>query len=149
MKITFNLFLISLFISSAVFAQKSKLEIVNAWARPATQGANSALYFTIVNKGENPDTLIGAESKAADIVEIHETYKKDNDRMGMRPVKFVAVNTKSSAEFKPGGLHIMMLDMQRDFKMGNRLEAILQFKKAGKIKVEAEIKDSPGMKMMH
>lgn len=149
MKITLNIFLILLLAASATHAQKSKIEIKDAWARPAGQGANSALYFTIENKGPNADTLIAVESKAADIVEIHETYKKDNDRMGMRPVKFVAVNSKSKTEFKPGGLHVMMLDMQKDFKMGDKLEAVLLFKKSGKIKVEAVIKDSPGMKMMH
>ena len=128
--------------------QNSKLKIQNAWVRPAAKGANSALYFVLQNNGSKPDTLIGAESKLADIVEVHESYKRDNDRMGMRPAGKLAINPKSEFEFKPGGFHVMLLDLQKDFKVGDSFDAVLLLKYAGKIKVKAEVRDIPMMKEM-
>ncbi|GEM_PF-977228 len=129
-------------------AQYSKLKIKNAWVRPAAKGANSAFYFVLQNNGSKPDTLIGAESKLAEIVEVHESYKRDNDRMGMRPAGKLVINPKSELEFKPGGFHVMLLDLQKDFKIGDSFEAGLQFKYAGKIKVIAEVRDTPVTKVI-
>ncbi len=135
-------------INMIIFAQQpktqnSKLKIQNAWVRPAARGANSALYFVLQNNGSKPDTLIGAESKLADIVEVHESYKRDNDRMGMREVKLVAIAANSKVELKPGGFHVMLLGVMKDLKIGDSFEAVLQFKYAGKIKVIAEVRDTP------
>lgn len=134
--------LLLLIFSELVFSQ-TKIEIKNAWVRPAAKGANSALFFTIVNNGTSADTLTAAESKLADIVAVHETFKKDNDKMGMREVKFVHVPAKSKIEFKPGGLHVMLIDAQKDFRIGDQLNAVLKFKHAGKIKVKAVVQDMP------
>lgn len=128
--------------------QNSKLKIKNVWVRPAAKSANSALYFVLQNNGSKPDTLIGAESKLADIVEVHESYKRDNDRMGMRPAGKLAINPKSELEFKPGGFHVMLLDLQKDLKIGDSFDAVLLLKYAGKIKVKAEVRDMPMTKEM-
>jgi copper(I)-binding protein len=124
-------------------AQNSKLKIQNAWARPAVKNANSALYFVVENNGSKTDTLLGAQSKVAEEVEIHESFKKDNDRMGMRPAGKLAINPKSEFEFKPGGFHVMLLGVLKDLKIGDKIEAVLLFKYAGKIKVKANVRDMP------
>ena len=125
--------------------KNSSITIDNEWARPAAEHANSALYFIIKNKGNIADTLIAAESKIADIVQIHESFKRDNDRMGMREVEFVAVPPKSKVEFKAGGYHVMLIDTQKDLTIGSTFEAALQFKHAGKIKIKATVKNSSDM----
>lgn len=126
--------------------QNSKLKIQNAWVRPAAKGANSALYFTLKNNGSKTDTLIGVESKIAEIVEVHESYKKDNDRMGMREVGKLAIKPKSELEFKPGGFHVMLLGALKDLKIGDQIEVVLLLKYVGKIKIKAEVRDMPIMK---
>lgn len=125
--------------------QKSKIQIHNPWVRVAAQGANTALFFVVENAGGKPDTLISAESKIADIVEVHETYSKGNDMMGMREVKFVEVPPKSKVEFKPRSLHVMLIDVVKDLKTGDKVEAVLVFKHAGKIKVNAVVQEMPMM----
>ena len=126
--------------------QNSKTKIKSAWIRPAVKYANSALYFIIESTTTKADTLLGAESKAAEEVEVHESFKKDNDRMGMRPAGKLAIGPKSKFEFKPGGFHVMFLSVTKDLKIGDSLEVILRFKYAGKIKVKAEVRDTPMMK---
>ena len=126
--------------------QNSKLKIQNAWARPAAKNANSALYFIIKNNSNKTDTLLGVESKIAEIVEVHESFKRDNDKIGMRLAGKLVITTKSEFEFKPGGFHIMLLGVMKDLKIGDSFEVVLQFKYARKIKVKAEVRDIPMLK---
>ena len=123
--------------------QNSKLKIQNAWVRPAAKGANSALYFVIVNNSTKTDTLLGAQSNVAEETEVHESFKKDNDRMGMRPAGKISIKPKSEFEFKPGGFHVMLLGVLKDLKFGDKIEAVLLLKYAGKLKLKAEIRDMP------
>ncbi|MCX6169640.1 MAG: copper chaperone PCu(A)C [Ignavibacteriales bacterium] len=131
--------------SQPITNHKSLITIKDVWARPGAKNANSALYFTVQNNGSKADTILGAKSKYAEIVEVHETFKRDNDRMGMRQVKFVAVPANSKLEFKPGGFHVMLINLYKDVKTGSSLEATLNFKYAGKIKVKAVVRDMPGV----
>ncbi len=128
--------------------QNSVVQIQKAWARPAVKYANSALYFVIVNNSSKTDTLLDAESKIAEEVEVHESFKKDNDKMGMRPAGKLAINPKSEFEFKPGGFHVMLLGVTKDLKIGDKIEVLLLFKNKGKIKIKAEVRDMPITKEM-
>ena len=123
--------------------QDSKITIQNAWARPAAKNANSAFYFILFNNSTKADTLLGAETKVAEEAEIHESFKKDNDRMGMRPAGKLAIKPKSKFEFKPGGFHVMLLGVLKDLKIGDKIEAVLLFKYSGRIRIKAEVSDTP------
>lgn len=124
-------------------SQISIIQIQKAWARPAVKYANSALYFVIENNSTKTDTLLGAESKIAEEVEVHESFKKDNNKMGMRPAGKIAIKPKSEFEFKPGGFHVMLLGVTKDLKIGDKIEIVLLFKNKGKIKIKAEVRDMP------
>ena len=88
--------------------------------------------------------MLAAESKAADIVQVHETFKRDNDRMGMRELPYVVVPPNSNVAFKPGGMHVMLIDTQQDLKIGSSIEATIKFKYSGKIKIRARVQDISG-----
>jgi copper(I)-binding protein len=135
-----NLFL-TLFVFCGIINAQSKIEIKDVWARPAAKHANSAMYFRINNNGDIPDTLISAKSKSADLTQVHETYKRENNQMGMRELKFIAIPQKSVVELRPGGFHIMLLDMKKDYKIGDLIKAAVKFKNVGTIKVNAIVKD--------
>jgi len=135
-----NLFLIVIIISGLINAQ-SKIEIKDIWARPAAKHANSAMYFRIYNNGDIPDTLIKAKSKSADLTQVHETFKRESNQIGMRELKFIAIPPKSVVELKPGGFHIMLLDMKKDCKNGDLIKATVQFKNAGTIIINAVVKE--------
>lgn len=118
--------------------QHSNIEINDSWLRPGAVGMNTAMYFEIINKGEKADTLYMAKSNLANIVELHETYKKD-DMMGMRKTDYVVIKAKSSFKFQPGGNHVMLIDLKRKLKIGDKGEVTLFFKKEGKVKVKAVV----------
>ena len=85
------------------------------------------------------DALIAAASDAAGAVEIHESYQ-DMGMMMMRPVDRIEIPAGRKVEMKPGGYHIMLLNLKRDLKAGEVVNVTLQFDKAGKIPVQAVIK---------
>ena len=133
-------------LSSNLFSQQSEkhrsfITINDVWARPGVKNANSAIYLVIQNSSSIADTILGAKSKHAEIVEIHESFKRDNDRMGMRQVKFVKAAAKSKLEFKPGGFHIMLIGLLKDYSIGNSFDVTINFKHAGKIKVKALVRE--------
>jgi copper(I)-binding protein len=115
------------------------IEIKNAWMRPGAQGMNTALYLDIKNNGSTEDTLYDAKSSLAKIVEVHETYSR-GDMMGMRKTKGIAIKPNSLFQLKPGGHHIMLIDLNKKLENGSNAEVLLYFKKAGKIPVKALIK---------
>ncbi len=119
--------------------QPNTVEVKNAWIRPGAKGMNTAAYFEIVNKGNQADTLFNVKSSLSKIVELHETYKV-GDAMGMRKTPFVVVPAKTSFYFKPGGNHVMLIDLKKKLLLGKYGDVNLYFKRAGKIKVTAEVR---------
>jgi len=130
----FLLAVISLF-----FIQPDTVEIENAWIRNASTGMTTALFFDIINNGGKADTLSKVECSAAEIVQIHETFE-DGDMMGMREVETVIIEAHSTFSFKPMHHHVMLIKLKKDLKEGDKVDVVLQFNKAGKIKLQADVK---------
>ena len=126
--------------SGAVFAQsKGDIEIEKPWARATPPGAAvGGGYFVIRNKGAAADRLVEASSTAGARVEIHE-MAMEKDVMRMRQVKGVDVPAKASVEFKPGGFHLMFIDLKAPFKQGEKVPLTLRFEKAGDVKAELAV----------
>lgn len=151
MKKIFFLIAIIVLLSTDLFSQpitnrQSLITIQDAWIRPAAANANSAIFFEILNKSGIADTLLSAQSNLAEIVELHETYKKENDMMGMREVHKVVIPANGIVKFKPLGLHAMLIGVLKDIRLGEHHEVALVFKSAGAIKVKAVVRDMPKMK---
>ncbi len=122
-----------------IFLQgEARITVKDSWMRPAAESLNTAFYCTVVNNGDQPDTLYKAASGVSDDVQIHETYSR-GDMMGMRPVKNLVVAPHDSLMFKPGGYHVMIMNLKRDVTAGQKAEVSLFFRSAGKITVNAEV----------
>lgn len=113
-----------------------ELKITNQWFRPAVKGMNTAFYFTIENNTNQTDTLYSVNSDIAGMVQIHETFEI-NDMKGMRAVENVVVKSHSKTYFKPGGLHVMVMNLNNDYKENSSAEFELYFKKKGIVKIKA------------
>jgi copper(I)-binding protein len=160
-----SLFLLAIGLSAcaAPAASSKTLSIEDAWARAVTlsvetpageataamdtmqnsmqnmSDVNSAVYLTIVNNTAQADRLTGAATDAAAAVEIHETTM-ENDVMSMHPVDGIDIAAGESVSLAPGGLHIMLIGLQRNLIAGEKLDLTLTFEKAGQVSVEAEIR---------
>ena len=95
-------------------------------------------YLVIRNKGVAADRLVGVSSPASARVEIHE-MAMEKDVMRMREVKGVDVPAKKSVELKPGGYHLMLIELKAPLKPGDKVPLTLRFEKAGEVKTELAV----------
>jgi len=94
--------------------------------------------MTIRNKAQTPDRLVGASSAAAARIELH-VHIKDGEVMKMRQVSAYDVPAKGTFELKPGGAHLMFLQITRPFKEGDKIPGKLKFEKAGEVSAEFQV----------
>ena len=95
--------------------------------------------MVIRNKSEDRDRLLGASSPLARKVETHVTLK-DGNMMRMREVPGYEVPGRGRVELKPSGAHLMLLDIKRPFKQGEKIPLTLRFERSGEIKVELAVR---------
>ncbi len=120
------------------------------WARamPVLQpeggpGTNSALYLNIRNDGRGEDRLLGGSTPAATAVEVHESYL-EGEVMRMRRVDALALPPSSTTELKPGGLHIMLIDLVHPLMEGDSLALTLRFETSGSLELSVPVRGSGG-----
>jgi len=127
------------FSAFAADVQTKSLDIRQPFARATPAGAKSgAVFMTIENKGREADRLLSASSPAAGIVEIHE-MKMANGMMQMREVTGLEIKPGATVELKPGGYHVMLMDLKAPLKQGESVPVTLKFEKAGAVEVKASI----------
>jgi copper(I)-binding protein len=126
--------------SAAGDVKVGSLEISAPWARATPKGAAvGGGYLKITNTGTTPDRLIGGSTSIAARLEVHE-MSMSGSTMKMRQVTGgVEIKPGQSVELKPGGLHIMFVNLKQQLQQGQHFTATLQFEKAGKVDVDFSI----------
>jgi copper(I)-binding protein len=116
------------------------LQIFAPWARATPKGAAvGGGYLKITNTGTTPDRLIGGSTSIAARLEVHE-MSMSGGTMKMRQLSDgVEIKPGQSVELKPGGLHIMFVNLKQQLQQGQHFTATLQFEKAGKVDVDFSI----------
>jgi copper(I)-binding protein len=124
-------------VSFPVFGQ---VEIQDPWIRATAPGQRTAAgYMTIRNNSAQPERLVAGSSDAAAKVQTHVSVK-DGDIMRMREVKGYDIPAKGSFELKPSGSHLMLVDIKRPLKEGEKVPLLLKFEKAGDVRVDFEVR---------
>ncbi len=127
-------------LASSQIASAVEIEISNAFARASAGAArNGAIYLTIKNRGQDDDMLASVSTDVSKRAELHGHSMKDNI-MRMSKIKDgILVSAGSTAQLKPGGFHLMLLELKSPLKKGNQIAVTLTFKKAGKIEINVPI----------
>ncbi len=113
------------------------LHLAHPWSRATPNGAAvGGGYLSITNNGSTPDRLIGGSTPVAKEFELHR-MSNENGVMKMRPVEGgLEIKPGETVTLKPSGYHIMLVDLAKPLKQGDRVPATLDFAKAGKVQVE-------------
>jgi len=102
-------------------------------------------YLKIINSGP-ADRLISIKSDRSPAVEVHE-MKMNGAVMEMRELDGdLAIPANSTVELKPGGYHLMFMNVTQPFKEGEMVKATLVFEKAGSVDVEFAVGPVAGEK---
>ncbi|MCI0519926.1 MAG: copper chaperone PCu(A)C [Chloroflexi bacterium] len=119
------------------------IEIEDPWVRaaPYMNGQNnSAAYLVIRNSGKQPDTLLGVEAAVSQVVELHTSQTKNGITM-MSAVENMEVPARGKTELKPGGLHIMLIQLTQDLNPGDTVHLTLIFETSGRVEVAAPVRE--------
>ncbi len=117
----------------------AQITVSDAWTRATAPGAKIAAgYMTIRNAAPSADRLVAASSPAAQKVEPHVTVK-DGDIYRMREVKGYDIPAGGSFELKPGGAHLMLVNVRAPLKEGDKVPLTLRFERAGEVRTELHV----------
>ncbi len=109
------------------------------WARATPAGAKvGGGYLTLRNAGAQPDRLVSFSSAASGRGELHEMTMAEGV-MKMREIAGIEIPAGGTVELKPGGLHLMFVDLKGRIAEGAPVKARLVFEKAGSVDVEFRV----------
>lgn len=117
-----------------VVSKDGTIKITAPWTRATPAGAKVAGGFlSITNTGAAPDRLTGGTMAMAGKFEVHEMSMNDGV-MKMRALdNGLEIKPGETIELKPGGYHLMFIDLKAAVKEGDKLEGTLVFERAGTI----------------
>jgi hypothetical protein len=113
------------------------IEISAPWTRATPKGSEVAgAYMTITNKGTTTDRLVAGSSPVAAKFELH-TMTMEQGVMKMRPMQGgIEIKPGATVEFKPQGMHVMLVGLKGPLQQGQEVKATLEFEHAGKVEIE-------------
>jgi copper(I)-binding protein len=125
--------------ATAQSSGRDSLRIEHPYALPTPPGARTGgAYLTIDNRGSEPDRLLRVATPAAGVAEIHSMTMEGNV-MRMRAVAAVEIPAHATTALKPGGYHVMLMDLKQPLVAGETIPLSLTFAKAGRIDVTAHV----------
>jgi len=138
-----SLLLVALLAAGAAQAQVS---VKDAWVR-ATVPQQKATGAFMQLQSATPARLVGVSTPLTPVAEVHEMAMVDNV-MKMRQVPGIEVPPGKTVELKPGGYHVMLMDLKQQVKAGETVPLTLIFEGAdGKrqnVQVQAPVRSLAG-----
>lgn len=126
------------------------ITVRDAWTRATPPNAMAGGGFLIItNNGASDDKLVAASAPVTERTELHEMAVIDGV-MKMREMEGgIPVPAGATVELKPGGLHVMFMDIKQPLKEGETLPITLTFEKAGTVTVDMPIAKIGAKEMNH
>ena len=109
--------------SAAAGAQPVPLKVEQAWVRPAVPGQQGTGGYMKLTARE-AQRVVGVSSPLAGVAEIHQ-MKMEGDVMKMSPAGMLELPAGRTVELKPGGLHLMLMDLKRPLAAGSTVPLTL------------------------
>ena len=124
----------ALLAASTLMAADISLE--NVRARDTKPGTNNSAIFMNIKNASNADVkLVGVHSSVCKSTEIH-THKMENGMMAMVQVEDAVIPKNGETKLAPGGLHIMLMDLNRPIKDGDKVDLERKFSNGEVIKLD-------------
>lgn len=119
-----------------------QVEVSEAWVRGAVPQQRATGAFMRLRAGA-PLRLVGASSPVAGRAEVHE-MRMEGDLMRMRQIDSLPIPAGETVQLRPGGYHIMLLELKRQPGAGERIPLRLEFEDAERrrfgVEVQAQVR---------
>ncbi|RCW63111.1 copper chaperone PCu(A)C [Pseudorhodoferax soli] len=109
----------------AAGAAQAQVTVQDAWVRATVPQQKGTGAFMQLRSAKDV-RLVSASSPSAPIVEVHEMALQDNV-MRMRHVPGLELPAGKTVELKPGGYHVMLMDLPAQVKAGDTVPLTLVF----------------------
>ena len=155
--------------TDATTEMSAPIEIAGAWARTSPAMATmGAAYMTIMSMDDDRLVAASVDSSIAERAEVHEVVMADGSDMSMdqsgmdmdpdmgmdhssmdmssgemvmREVEGIDIVGGEMLMLKPGGYHVMLIDLVAPLEIGQTFDVTLTFEKAGDVVVPVEVRD--------
>jgi hypothetical protein len=120
-------------------ALAQNVEVKDAWARATVQGQKaSGAFMTLTAKTDT--TLVGVASSVAGVAQVHE-MKMDGNTMQMRALPDgLRLSAGKAVALKPGGFHLMLMDLKVPLQKDTAIPVTLRFKDAKGVESTLDLK---------
>jgi copper(I)-binding protein len=138
------------FSAGALAASADNVTVHEPYVRLAPPNAPATGAFMVIkNNGDKDVKVLKADNPASKVTELH-THLNEGGVMKMRPVAAIDIKAKSEAVLQPGGLHVMLINMNAPLKEGDSVPITLTFDDGSSKKVDAKVVRpvAAGMPMM-
>ena len=135
-----SLLLACLMVSAGALAAAADMVTVDEpYVRLAPPNAPATAAFMVLkNAGDKDVKVLKADNPASKATELH-THLNENGVMKMRPVAAIDIKSKGEAVLKPGGLHVMLINLNAPMKEGDIVPITLTFDDGSSKKIDARV----------
>ena len=116
----------------------AELSVRDAWARATPPGTSVAAVYLTIEGGSRADTLRAASTSIAMMTQIHAVTEADG-MARMREADGVPIPARGRVVLAPGGLHVMLMGLERPLAAGDRFDVTLEFAVAGRRVVSVQV----------
>ena len=121
---------LALVLSAAGLPAWAQVTVQEPWVRGTVAQQKGTGMFARITSAQ-PARIVSASSPAAGVVEIHEMTMQ-GDVMRMRAIPGLDLPAGKTVELKPGGLHIMLIDLKQPLEPGKTVPVTLVVESGGK-----------------
>ena len=126
----------------------AQVSVEHPWTRATPPGARVAAGFMKLKSAGDADRVVGASSPVTGRVEMHVTIR-EGEVMRMREVSSIEIPAGGSFELKPGGAHLMLVDLKRPLKKGEKVPLTLRLEKGGALALEMTVEEMGARRPAH
>jgi len=141
---TVKFLLIFSFCNLLIFSSNlnAEISVENEWARVTPSGTGS-VYMKIKNNGNSEDKLLSASSDKAGMVMIHRSIREGNISKMIHIHDGIAIPGNSEVSLKPGDYHLMLMDLDKNLSLGDKISIVLNFEKNDSLEITPVAKLRP------
>lgn len=140
LKRSFTALVIFLGVAMPATAGSEDIVVENAWSRASIGTSRPGVaYMTIRNEGGELVALTGIQTDLAMMPEIHLTSTNAEGVSSMAPAGEIEIAAGEAVALEPGGLHAMLMSLQRPMTEGESFTLTLVFSDGGEVSVEVPI----------
>ena len=141
---TVKYFLIFSFFGLLFFSSNlnAEISVENEWARVTPSGTGS-VYMEIKNNGNSDEKLLSASSDKAGMVMIHRSIREGDISKMIHIHDGITIPGNSSVSLKPGDYHLMLMNLDKNLSLGDKISIILNFEKNDSLEINPVAKLRP------